>query len=152
MNASTGMFLWNDTLGTFAAGSPAVIGGVVYDNVWEGMQYAVNASTGAVIWSYPTMYSSSSPVVADGLYFVGGGNQNCIALNATTGTQVWNFQPTSGTTDGSPIVSGGVVYICSCGNIYALNESTGALIWSRFAVPGGTWVSPTLANGVLCCF
>ena len=51
--------------------SPAVANGVVYvgsdDNV-----YALNARTGALLWSYTTgEYVVSSPAVANGVVYVG---------------------------------------------------------------------------------
>jgi eukaryotic-like serine/threonine-protein kinase len=38
-------------------------------------EYALNASTGAKLWSYTTGgYVSSSPAVANGVVYVGGGS------------------------------------------------------------------------------
>ena len=52
--------------------SPAVANGVVYVGSNDGNVYALNASTGAMLWSYTTgggVYSS--PAVANGVVYVG---------------------------------------------------------------------------------
>ena len=57
--------------------SPAVANGVVYfgsdDNV-----YALNASTGAKLWSYATEAVDSSPAVANGVVYFGSDDDNCM--------------------------------------------------------------------------
>jgi outer membrane protein assembly factor BamB len=56
--------------------SPAVANGVVYVGSADGKVYALNASTGAKLWSYTTAAPPSflsSPIVADGVVYFGGG-------------------------------------------------------------------------------
>ena len=53
--------------------SPAVANGVVYVGSLDNNVYALNASTGAKLWSYTTggpIYYSS-PAVANGMVYVG---------------------------------------------------------------------------------
>ena len=57
--------------------SPAVVNGVVYVGSFDNNVYALNASTGAKLWSYTTggaMYFSS-PAVANGVVYVGSDDQ-----------------------------------------------------------------------------
>ena len=66
--------------------------GVVYVGSDDGNVYALNAATGAKLWSYTTGYVvTSSPAVANGVVYVGSGDGNVYALNATTGTRLWSF-------------------------------------------------------------
>ena len=80
--------------------SPAVAGGVVFVGSYDGKVYALNASTGALIWSYTTGASVfSSPAVAGGVVYVGSDDRKVYALNASTGAyhmelhnrQLWCF-------------------------------------------------------------
>jgi len=53
--------------------SPAVANGVVYVGSGSNV-YALNASTGALLWTYTTASGvSSSPAVANGAVYVGSG-------------------------------------------------------------------------------
>ncbi len=131
--------------------SPAVANGVEYVGADVGSLYALNASTGAKLWSYTTGGNvSSSPAVANGVVYIGSNDGNIYALNANTGAKLWSYT-TGGEVDSSPAVVNGVVYIGSFdGNVYALNASTGALLWSyptaqAFPVES----SPAVANGVV---
>jgi outer membrane protein assembly factor BamB len=90
--------------------SPAVANGVVYVGSEDENVYALNASTGAKLWSFATgNFFISSPTVANGVVYVGTDDGNLYALNATTGAKVWSY--TTGGTVESPAVANGVVYI-----------------------------------------
>jgi outer membrane protein assembly factor BamB len=114
--------------------------------VSAGILYALNASTGARLWSYDTGIQNaglSSPAVANGVVYFGSGF-NVYALNGSTGAKLWSYA-TGGSVDSSPAVANGVVYVGSGdGNLYALNASTGAKLWS---IPAGVFVtSPAVAK------
>jgi outer membrane protein assembly factor BamB len=50
---------------------------VVYVGSTDYSVYALNAKTGAKLWSYPTVdFVYSSPAVANGVVYVGGGWTN----------------------------------------------------------------------------
>ena len=58
--------------------------------------YALNASTGAILWSYTTGNAvTSSPAVANGVVYIGSGEWlgNVYALNASTGAKLWSYTP-----------------------------------------------------------
>jgi outer membrane protein assembly factor BamB len=133
--------------------SSAVANGVVYVGSSDGSVYALNASTGAKLWSYLTgLYPiRSSPAVANGVVYVGSYDGNVYALSASTGAKLWSY--TTGTqVQTSPAVANGVVYFGSggygVGTVYALNASTGAKLWS-YATGGFVYSSPAVANGVV---
>ena len=57
--------------------SPAVANGVVYVGSDDGNVYALNAATGAKLWSYATGKLESSPAVANGVVYVGTDERLC---------------------------------------------------------------------------
>ena len=57
-----------------------------------GILYALNASTGALLWKYTTgVLLDSSPAVANGVVYVGSYDENLYALNASTGALLWKY-------------------------------------------------------------
>ena len=164
---------WKNPIGTYSDNvldargfwsSPAVVNGVIYFGSSEGNVYALNAGTGATLWSFDgaspigQAYVESSPAVVNGVVYVGsivvgpfdGGDLsggNVSALNASTGGLLWTGGGPVG--HSSPAVVNGVVYAGSWdGNVYALNASTGALLWS-FPTPDFVDSSPAVGNGVV---
>jgi hypothetical protein len=64
---NTNQTLWVTTLGGAVRSCAAVLDGVVYVGCFGGNVYALNAYTGATIWSYPTGADVwSTPAVANG--------------------------------------------------------------------------------------
>ena len=86
---------WSYAVGGAAMfSSPAVANGVVYVGSHDKSVYALNASTGALLWS--SAYGgaiASSPAVANGLVYVGLFNGGLHALDASTGAKVWRRYP-----------------------------------------------------------
>jgi outer membrane protein assembly factor BamB len=99
LNARTGSLLWNRTIGSIQYSSPAVADGVVFvgsdkvpildpslPQVEDGHNiYALDAATGAPIWSYATggdVYSS--PAVAYGVVYVGSNDGKVYAFGTST--------------------------------------------------------------------
>jgi serine/threonine-protein kinase len=109
-DAYNGTELWRFETRYHVETSPAVSDGVVYagSSTDDKNFYALNASTGEKIWSYPAG-ARSSPAVAEGLVFFGSVDSNVYALNASTGAKIWNYK-TGYVVDSSPAVADGVVY------------------------------------------
>jgi outer membrane protein assembly factor BamB len=152
-NADSLHLKWKNPIGKYANGiesSPAVVNGVVYFGSADNNVYALNASTGAKLWSYTTGdFAFSSPALANGVVYVGSGDFKVYALNASTGAKLWSYT-TGSFIESSPAVVNGVVYIGSSdGNMYALNANTGAKLWSFTARFGIRYISPAVANGVV---
>ncbi|HVI07290.1 MAG TPA: PQQ-binding-like beta-propeller repeat protein [Candidatus Binatia bacterium] len=130
--------------------SPAVSGGTVYFGSADDYLYAVNATTGALVWKFKTGNSiiDSSPAVVSGTVYVGSTDDYLYAVNATTGAQVWKFK-TGAAINSSPAVINGTVYIGSTDDsVYAVNASTGAQVW-KFATSNQVLSSPAVAQGVV---
>ena len=110
--------------------------------------YALNASTGAKLWSFATGDNRFPPLpaAANGMVYIGSADGHVYALNGGTGAKLWSFATGEGPL---PQVANGVVYVGSNdGNVYALNASSGAKLWSfdDGVVPVGPLV---VANGVV---
>ena len=64
--------LFAQLTGSYVNGSPVVANGVVYAGSDDNSVYALNARTGAKLWSYATGKPvQSSPAVANGMIYVG---------------------------------------------------------------------------------
>ncbi len=133
-----------------------VADGLLYTSVGQGdplFSYsllAINANTGAVIWSIAgqNQQGFSPPAVAKGAVYAGSSDHNVYAFDAKTGTLLWKYE-TANFVESTPAVANGVVYVGSSdSNIYALNAATGALIW-KYTTGGGVDYWPAVANGVV---
>jgi hypothetical protein len=75
--------------------------------------YAVEASTGNLVWSQKTngaIYSSSA--VADGVVYIGSWDGYVYAFDAANGSPIWNYN-TGGQVFSAPTVAGGVMFVGS---------------------------------------
>jgi outer membrane protein assembly factor BamB len=128
------------------SGCPAVGNGEVFAVTDYGALYAMNASTGTVVWDNISGYVGS-PAYADGEVFVVSSNESTCALDASTGALLWSY-PTGNTYSGPPTFAEGIVYVSSGdGNAYALSATTGALVWNyTTGIP--LWSTLAVADGV----
>ncbi len=148
--AANGTNLWcagNNYLPDAPSGA-AIVDGIAYFGSALGSVFAIDAATGAQLWSAPISSdnAASSPAVANGVVYING--DSLFAFDAKTGAQLWSSSITDGTS--SPAVVGGVVY-CGGRVLAALNATTGAVLWS--ASPGGPLSilgdSPAVAKGLV---
>ena len=122
--------------------------GVVYVGSGDGNVYALNAKTGALLWSYNTGDVCSSPAVANGVVYVGSERRQRVRAECQNRRQavelphrqLCGFLARRGEW-------GGLCRLVD-GNVYALNASTGALLWS-YTTGGTVDSSPAVANGVV---
>ena len=126
--------------------------GLVFPGSFENLQMALDAKTGAVIWSTltkgPMIFAGS---YSEGRFFRGGTDDNTMyAFNATTGETLWTYKPdTDGYFTSGCAVAYGLVYsLNKDGYLYAFDVKTGTLIW-RYQGPGTLlWPGfPTVADG-----
>ena len=97
-DAATGVVVWSRLLpGQFSFSSmPTVREGVIYTGGAGsgGTAYAVNANTGAVIWTQSVMNGgSSSPAVTNDGVYVSYACPNVYKLDPATGAVIWHFAP-----------------------------------------------------------
>ena len=149
LDASNGTLKWTREIYLSSTNnSPAVANGIVYVGCGGNTFSALDAQTGATIWTYQTGPSDgSAPTVAGGIVYVGTLTKGVFALNATNGALIWN-NPNS-IWDSSFALAGGILYACNSAGIHALDAKTGAQIWVY--APSNTNINsaPAVANGIL---
>jgi glucose dehydrogenase len=146
-----------------------VLGNVVYFESPKANVFALNASTGKLIWEhrYNTLIPSGGPTglaLGYGMLF-GSTATAAFALDPATGKQLWlhrlAFGPHEGI-DSTPTVFDDKVLISTIpgsatsfydggawGTVYALDASTGKTLWSFSTVKGGAslWGDPKENGG-----
>src|SRR6266480_42933 len=172
-NAAQLALKWAFKTGGPIAASPSVVGGIVYVGSWDGYEYALNATTGALVWKtflgqttapcYPQLAGVSSAAdVENGVVYVGGGDSNWYALDAASGTILWSVFVGDNTKGwynwSSPLIYNGYAYIGTAsvgdcpliqGQLLQVSLSTHQVVNSFNFVPtgqvgGGVWTSPSL--------
>jgi eukaryotic-like serine/threonine-protein kinase len=145
LNASSGTEQWTFSVGS---GTPTVANGIVYISGNDNNLYALNASTGALVWKKAVSgVEYEALAVANGMLFFGTDNSIMYAFNAQTGTQIWAFTAKS-LFSVSPAIANGVVYIGDFGtDLYALNANTGKMLWTYEVRGGNTSSTMVVVNG-----
>jgi outer membrane protein assembly factor BamB len=124
-------------------GPPSIAGGILYAG-----SAALDAATGARLWSAPVPGSDLQSAVANGLVYIGSGDGNLYACDALSGAVRWSA-PSGASGQAAPVVAGGAVFVSGNGRITAFDAATGAVRW--VATPGGgaPLTSPAVANGLV---
>jgi outer membrane protein assembly factor BamB len=112
---------------------------------------ALNATTGAVVWSAAIGVEAAGVALANGIVYTSDSNPNSgypnrevRAYNATTGAPIWSTR--NDHAEGSPAVANGILYTVGEGALSALNAATGAILWTTTSLPFDAG-SPVVANG-----
>ena len=136
VRAKDGKLIWKTRLPTHASTSgiystPAVANDIVYVAEKAHNLYALDATSGEVIWSYATGSAVySSPVVKDRTVFIGGYDRTIHALDAKTGKLKWKTSLDEWIY-ASPVILGDNLYVGSKdGMLTAFNTGNGEKIWS----------------------
>jgi outer membrane protein assembly factor BamB len=129
--------------------TPLVADTTVYFGAYGGWVYALDLTTGAILWQGETGGPVIGSVAVDsGVAYVVSDDGRLYALDAETGNLQWQFK----TGDGiwaTPLVADGVVYAASMDKkVYALDAATGQEKW-EFKADGGLVSTPVLADGTL---
>lgn len=157
---------WQYSLGTDRGleATPIVVDGTMYTSGNWGQVYALNAATGALLWTFDPMPDDRAwgryaccdvvnrgVVVAHGLVYVGSEDGYLVAIDARTGKLRWRTDtlPARGraavpyTITGAPLVAGDRVIIGNGGSdfrgargfVSAFDARTGGLLWRFYVVP-----------------
>lgn len=152
IDASDGTEVWSSIGDDAFRSSPTVVDGVVYIGSYDGTLYAVDASTGSIVWEFtdPTDSLLSSPTVENGVVYIGCDDGTLYAVNAVDGTAEWTFSEPTGQIMSSPTVYDGVVYVGSRmtdgGALWAVDAETGEKVWMMDDPTLSLHSSPTVAT------
>ncbi len=136
-----GRTLWQKSVGTLAAASPAVAANqnLVVVPVLSthghspggGRFVALSMKNGHIVWSKPLPAGSeSSPIVHNVTVYFGDQGGTLWALNLSHGHVDWTYHA-SGPIKGGPALVNGVLYFGDyAGRAYAVNASNGHQIWA----------------------
>lgn len=137
--------------------SPTYVDGAIYFGSADGYIYAVEASTGKVLWKHKTEGRvRTAPAFCEGVLYTGSMDGNLYALDAKTGQLKWKFKTAGnaffplGEVQSTPAVADGAVYFGSRdGNLYAVDIATGQKKWAFSH--GGSWCisGPAIAGGLV---
>lgn len=147
-NAANLSIAWTFPTSDAVSATPTVVAGVVYVGAWDGFFYALDASSGAQIWSFQLDCQPAILPIPP----------QCLAAGQTP--------PDRTNTDGgmvtsSALVQDGLVYFAGGRTLYCLNASDGSLVWKHVvcgnpddaqcetdtADPTEIWSSPELFEG-----
>ena len=124
---------------TRLAAAPVVAGGRLYVIDVEGMVTAMDAATGATMWTARTVPNDENPrarfgggVSVEGdRAFATDGLGDVVAFNTADGKEVWRAKP-GGPLRGAPTLANGQVYVVSQDNqLFALDQSDGKVSWTQ---------------------
>ena len=170
LDSGTGHKLWETTVGTLAAASPALSlrqGLVVVPLLstdasaprtqlpGNGVIVALSMKTGRIVWSRRVAPGSeSSPLVWKNAIYFGDQDGRVYSLNAANGHLNWVFHA-MGAVKGGPALANGRLYFGDyAGRAYALNAADGRQLWAvttrgaDFGFSSGTFYStPAVAFG-----
>jgi outer membrane protein assembly factor BamB len=175
-NASTLKLKWTYATGGPVVSSPSIVGTTAYFGSWDGYEYAVSTTNGALLWKTflgqttdpacdggVTLGVTSAPTISNGVLYVGGGGPYWYALNATTGAVLWSVYTGDNSQSGahynwsSPLIVNGFAYIgiaSNCdnplvqGQLLQVNLASHQIVNTYDFVPngevgGGIWTTPT---------
>jgi outer membrane protein assembly factor BamB len=146
----------NQTFWTFQTGgpitsSPAVAAGMVFVGSSDGYLYAVNATTGAKVWSSWVGTSAGSPTLTNGRIFVASSG-TVYAFDMATGTSVWTQSLTEETRIGAPLVVGSRLFVGGTRTVFAFNEAFGVRLYSE-TIPHVNGIKRlTYTDGIVVAF
>lgn len=143
--------------------SPAISNNIVVIGDRAGYLYAINETSGKLIWQldYQITWIISSVAIKDSMIVTGTSDGAYInAINLYSGKELWRFQ-TQGPVWASPIITGdNVICPSNDGVLFGLDLHTGKEIW-RFYSGERFFSSPVISgnklyaandNGSLYCF
>jgi alcohol dehydrogenase (cytochrome c) len=141
--------------GTYAT-TPVVVNGVVYTQDIDSNVYAIDLSTGKLLWYTPYNDTDAGPngiTVSNGVVY-GATAHNAFAIQAATGEQLWTKKIVNSSSgiDMAPGYDDGTVYVSTVpGNVkhfsgaqgqailWALNGKTGKTLWKWNEAPTQLW-------------
>ncbi|MGH3289659.1 MAG: serine/threonine-protein kinase [Streptosporangiaceae bacterium] len=165
LDAATGRQLWSVPSGRtgsggilgLAADGDVVFGGYAAHSDTVGGVTALSAATGTLLWTtefQQNLDTNGGLTAASGDAFATTSNGEVYAYRAATGTGLWRIhgKGVKFGANASPLVSGGVVYVCSSNNppvLYAISVATHRELWQQSLGAGddASWLA--VSDGML---
>jgi outer membrane protein assembly factor BamB len=156
-NATDGATIWDYHLHLDQGGFTSCVyenGAVFFGRTQYGncSIYALNATSGDLLWEFPASGITFCPAVANGIVYATVGDlSSCLyALNAQNGNLLWNVSGLGGTQWTKPYINNGVVYIGSriAHQLNALDAANGKSIWN-FSTEDIVMSVPVVAEDML---
>jgi len=154
LDRRTGAVRWFRKLGrgssTKIGSSPAYKSGRLFAATYDGMVYALRASSGKILWSrYIGGQFYSTPAVSGSRLYIGNkSNGRMYCLSATSGKLLWATGRLGPSVHASPAVYGGRVFVGAGKRFYALKASNGRVAW-QYATPRRIYGSASILRGVV---
>jgi outer membrane protein assembly factor BamB len=152
LNLQNGNTIWTYSTGgvSLEQSSPVISNGILYISGWYNMSfnqkgsiYAIDASSGSLIWKSLQLGFSDSPEVAKGRIFISADDANFYAVKASDGTPLWSKNILPNGSNAS--VANDVVYVASFNNIFAFEAETGKEKW-KLAIIGTSGSKPCIVD------
>ena len=149
----TGAVVWqNNSFFGNVSGCPVMANDMIYVGTGNKM-YAVNKTTGAIVWSQSplssgTYFSSVSVSLPDNALYAGSDDGRLYCLDLTTGAIKWAYinNENGGTYTPSPVAANGMVVVNGLYNsLNAVSAKSGKLIW-KFTAPGLINTDPCVSD------
>ena len=145
LDAATGSTAWIYPTEFPLGHSPTIANGVAYVGGFDHKIHAVNALTGAGIWTFEAGAGfQTSPLVVADLVLAGNRDGYFYAVHAAganAGQLAWKYK-TGGPILYSAAYKDGVVFFAANdSHAYALNATTGALVWKSAKLTGAGFMS-----------
>lgn len=170
VDAATGEQRWAATVGgrrvgraitaiRDMTGDPVIVGGRVYAGTSVGRMAAVDAATGAEVWSVGDGALSPPLVVGNAVFAVNDESQ-LVRLDTANGGRVWAV-PMPQFTEArvrrqdrvvahyGPVLANGRLYVASSDGVLRVFDPAGGTLIGQGAIPGGAATAPVVAGGTL---
>lgn len=144
---------------TDITGDPVVVGGTIYVGTAAGRTAAIDAASGARLWT-AVEGAMNPPLVVGGSVFVVNDEARLVRMDAATGAVIWAVEMPYWDDDRprkrkaitahyGPVLAGGRIAVAGGdGQLRLFNPADGSMV-GGVAIPGGAASSPALAGGML---
>jgi outer membrane protein assembly factor BamB len=160
IDASSGKPVWRSpvVLGGVSRTGVTVLGSTAYVGDNSGTVYAVDISTGKLLWTHGVNGYLETSIAADGSVVVATTQFNIgvrsgptvAAMDPASGKALWTYQD-NGAGASAPVLDGGLAFVSfGEGRLIALRTGSGAIAWDR-GLRGTTslFQIPAVSQGVL---
>ena len=124
--------LWVRALHGYVEYPPSYCQGQLYVNTFTGRTYAINATTGKVIWMRTGQGPKpSTPAIAGDRVIVSSTSGTVTAFARSNGAKLWQLDLPAAKVESSPVVIGSTAYFgATDGRLFAVNTANGHVKWA----------------------